>query len=203
MLIIGLTGGLGTGKSTVAAMFARQGAAVIDADAITRRLLAADKECLKKVAKVFPGAILNSILDRQALADIVFRDPRALKKLTDILHPQAFKEVQKHISLNRNKPLIVLDVPLLFESGWEKIVDTTVVVKAGCAQQFDRLRGRPLPAGRQGLSKADIARRLRLQMPLSEKIRRADIVIDNRGTLGETRVQVNAVVDRLARRSQR
>ena len=196
MLIIGLTGGLGTGKSTVAAMFAGQGAAVIDADAITRRLLAADKKCLKKVAKVFPGAILNSTLDRQALADIVFRDPRALKKLTDILHPQAFKEVQKHISLNRNKPLIVLDVPLLFESGWEKIVDTTVVVKAGRAQQFDRLR-----SGR--LSKADIARRLRLQMPLSEKIRRADIVIDNRGTLGETRVQVNAVVDRLARRSQR
>ena len=189
--VIGLTGGLGTGKSTVAAMFAKRGAKVIDADAITRDLLAPGKKCFKKVAKIFPGAILNSKLDRRELASIVFQDARTLKKLTDIIYPQAFKEVLKQISLYKNKPLVILDVPLLFESGWEKIVDVTVVVKASRLQQFKRAP----------LSKADITRRLRLQMPLSEKIQRADIVIDNRGTLAETRKQVDAVVDRLARRS--
>ena len=191
MLIVGLTGGLGTGKSTVAAMFAKYGARVIDADAVTRGLLGPGEKCFKKVAKIFPGAILNSSLDRQQLASIVFQDARTLKKLTDIIYPQAFKEVQRQISLYKNKPLIVLDVPLLFESGWEKIVDTTIVVRASRRQQF----------GRSSLSRVDITRRLRLQMPLSEKIRRADIVIDNRGTLAHTQKQVDAVVDRLARRS--
>ena len=185
---------MGTGKSTVAAMFTKRGAAVIDADAITRELLGPKGKCSKKVAKIFPGAILNSLLSRQALASIVFQNSRTLRKLTDIIHPQALKEVRKRVSLYKNKPLIVLDVPLLFESGWEKIADVTVVVRALRRQQFKRLKGR--------LSGADITRRLRLQMPLSEKIRRADIVIDNRGTLADTRKQVDAVVDRLRQRKR-
>ena len=196
MLIVGVTGGLGTGKTTVAAMFKRHGAGIIDADAITRGLLGPKGKCIKKVAKIFPGAILKSILNRQALASIVFQNSHTLKKLTDIVFPPALKEVQRQISLYRNKPLIVLDVPLLFESGWEKIVDITIVVKASRGQQFQRLKG-----GR--LSGADITRRLRLQMPLSEKVRRADIVIDNRGTIGETRQQVDAVVDRLLQRKKK
>ncbi|MBI3314931.1 MAG: dephospho-CoA kinase [Candidatus Omnitrophica bacterium] len=196
MLIVGVTGGLGTGKTTVAAMFKRHGARIIDADAVTRGLLAPKGKCIKRVAKIFPRAILNSTLNRQALASIVFQNSHTLKKLTDIVFPQALKEIQRQISLYRNKPLIILDVPLLFESGWEKIVDTTVVVKASRGQQFQRLKKGHLPAGRQGLSRADITRRLRLQIPLSEKLRRADIVIDNRGTLKETRQQVDAVVDR-------
>ncbi|HLD88439.1 MAG TPA: dephospho-CoA kinase [Candidatus Omnitrophota bacterium] len=196
MLIVGVTGGLGTGKTTVAAMFKRHGAGIIDADAITRGLLGPKGKCIKKVAKIFPGAILKSILNRQALASIVFQNSHTLKKLTDIVFPPALKEVQRQISLYRNKPLIVLDVPLLFESGWEKIVDITIVVKTSRGQQFQRLKG-----GR--LSGADITRRLRLQMPLSEKVRRADIVIDNRGTIGETRQQVDAVVDRLLQRKKK
>ena len=196
MLIVGVTGGLGTGKTTVAAMFKRHGAGIIDADAITRGLLGPKGKCIKKVAKIFPGAILKSILNRQALASIVFQNSHTLKKLTDIVFPPALKEVQRQISLYRNKPLIILDVPLLFESGWEKIVDITVVVKASRCQQFQRLKG-------SRLSRADITRRLRLQMPLSEKVRRADIVIDNRGTLKETRQQVDAVVDRLLQRKKK
>ncbi|MDO8675259.1 MAG: dephospho-CoA kinase [Candidatus Omnitrophota bacterium] len=192
MLIVGVTGGLGTGKTTVAAMFKRHGAGIIDADAITRGLLGPKGKCIKRVAKIFPDAILKLILNRQALASIVFQNSHTLKKLTDIVFPPALKEVQRQISLYRNKPLIVLDVPLLFESGWEKIVDITVVVKASRCQQFERCR----------LSGADITRRLRLQMPLSEKVRRADIVIDNRGTIGETRQQVDAVVDRLLQRKK-
>ncbi len=196
MLIVGVTGSLGTGKTTVAAMFKHHGARIIDADAITRGLLAPKGKCIKKVAKIFPDAILRSTLNRQALASIVFQNSHTLKKLTDIVFPPAFKEVQRQISLYRNKPLIILDVPLLFESGWQKIVDVTVVVKASRAQQFERLKG-------SQLSGADITRRLRLQMPLSEKVRRADIVIDNRGTLQATRRQVDAVVDRLLQRKKK
>ncbi len=193
MLIVGLTGGLGTGKSTVAAMFAKHGAVVIDADAITRDLLQPGKKCFKKVAKLFPDAILSSRLDRQALASIVFQDSHNLKQLTDLLHPQAFKEIQKRISLNRNKPLIILDVPLLFEAGWEKIVDTTVAVKALRRQLTARLK-------RKGFSSRDITRRLQAQMPLSEKVRRADIVINNQGSRASTQRQVDAVVHRLLHR---
>ena len=197
MLVAGLTGGLGTGKSTAASMFAARGAVVIDADAVTRRLLGPNGKCFKKVAKIFPDAILKSRLNRQALASIVFPDSHTLKKLTDILYPQALKEVQEKISQNRNKPLIILDVPLLFESGWEKIVDATIVVRASRRQQMQRLKGR------QGMSRADVLRRMRLQMPQSEKLRRADIIIDNRGTLADTRNQVDAVFYRLSQRKRK
>jgi dephospho-CoA kinase len=114
MLIIGLTGSLGTGKSTVAAMFAQQGAKIIDADAITRELLAPRKKCVKKVAKIFPGVILNKdSINRSELAKIVFNHPRELQKLTDILYPEALKVVKKQISQYKNEPFVVLDVPLL------------------------------------------------------------------------------------------
>ena len=145
MLVIGLTGSLGCGKSTVAAMFARRGAKIIDADAITRDLLAPGKKCVKKVAKIFPGVILNtSTINRSELAKIVFNHPRELQKLTDILYPEALKVVKSQISRYKHEPFVVLDVPLLFESGWDKITDITIVVKAKRAQQ---IRTRPKAFG--------------------------------------------------------
>ena len=114
MRVIGLTGNLGCGKSTVAAMFAKRGAKVIDADAITTRLLAPGEKCVKKVAKIFPGVILdNSTINRSLLAKIVFSNPRELHKLTDILYPEALKVVKSQISLYKHEPFVVLDVPLL------------------------------------------------------------------------------------------
>ena len=131
MHIIGITGNLGCGKTTVAAMFAKRGARIIDADAITRDLLAPGKKCVKKVAKIFPGVILNSSsINRSELAKIVFIHPRELQKLTDILIPEALKVVKSQISLYKHESFVVLDAPLLFESGWDKITDTTIVVKA-------------------------------------------------------------------------
>lgn len=194
MLVIGLTGNLGTGKSTVAAMFARKGAKVIDADAITRALLAPKGKCIKKVAKTFCGVILKSgVINRSELTKVVFQDSRALKKLTDILYPEALRQVKRQISLNKNASLIILDVPLLFESGWEKFTDITMTVYAKRRQQIKRLQeSRSMP-------KDEVLQRLRFQMPMSEKLVRADIVIDNSGPLQATRRQVDQIAQRLLR----
>ena len=194
MFIIGLTGSFGTGKSTVAAMFAQAGAKVIDADTVTRHLLQ-EKKCIKRVAKVFSDVILDSgDIDRNKLSNIVFQNPRELKKLTDILYPEALKEVKKQISLYQHAPLIILDVPLLFEAGWEKLADTTIVVCAGRKQQIQRLQKR------LAVSRNEILKRLKFQMPLKEKCLMADMIIDNNGLLNNTRKQVDAIMDRLLKR---
>ena len=195
MFIIGLTGSLGTGKSTVAAMFAKRGMRIIDADAITRALLAPGNKCVKKVAKVFPGGILNiSTINRSELAKIVFKHPRELKKLTDILYPEALKEVKSKLSQYKNECMVVLDVPLLFESGWDKITDTTIVVKAKRAQQIERAQKR------LGINRSDVMRRLKNQMPLKQKCDMADIIVDNSGDIIHTRSQVDAIINRLRQR---
>jgi len=195
MHIIGLTGSLGTGKTTVAAMFAKRGFKVIDADAITKGLLASGKKCVKKVAKIFPRVILNaSTINRSELAKIVFNHPRELQKLTDILYPEALKVVKSQISQFKHESFIVLDVPLLFESGWDKITDTTIVVKAKRAQQIERAQKR------LGINRSDVMRRLKNQMPLKQKCDMADIIVDNSGDIIHTQSQVDAIINRLGKR---
>ena len=195
MLIIGLTGNLGCGKSTVAAMFASRGAKIIDADAITRELLAPGGKCVKKVAKIFPCAILNKVtINRSELAKIVFKIPSELQKLTDILYPEALKVVKSQLSLYKNESFVVLDAPLLFESGWNKITDTTLVVKAKRAQQIERAQKR------LGITRSEVLHRLKNQMPLKEKCVMADIIIDNSHDLTQTRKQVDAIIYRLEKR---
>jgi dephospho-CoA kinase len=204
MLVIGLTGNLGCGKSTVAAMFARRGAKIIDADAITRDLLAPGKKCVKKVAKIFPGVILRNsrgaingarTVNRSELAKIVFNIPCELQKLTDILYPEALKVVKSQISRYKHEPFVILDVPLLFESGWDKITDITIVVKAKRAQQIGRAQKR------WGITRSDFSRRLKNQMPLKKKCDMADIIIDNSRGLMQTRKQVDAIINRLEKRT--
>ena len=195
MRIIGLTGNLGCGKTTVAAMFAKRGAKVIDADAITRDLLAPGKKCVKKVAKIFPGAILNaSTINRSELAKIVFNNPRELQKLTDILYPEALKVVKSQLSRYKHESFVILDAPLLFESGWDKITDTTIVVKALRRQQIERAQKR------LGITRSNVMRRLANQMPLKKKCDMADIIIDNSRDLIGTRKQVDMIINTLRRR---
>jgi dephospho-CoA kinase len=199
MPTIGLTGSFGCGKSTVAAMFKRLGAKVIDADQVMRDLLAPGGKCVKKVAKVFGHAILatSNKIDRTALAKIVFQDPRELKKLTDILYPVGLKDIKKQIKAAKTAKFVILDVPLLFESGWDKLADVTIVVQSNQNIQIKRL------LKRTGLTKADIIRRIKSQMPIKEKLQRADIIIDNRKTLHQTYAQVKAIVHRLQTRETR
>jgi len=192
--LIGLTGNLGCGKSTVAGLFAKRGAKIIDADLITRGLVSPGGKCVKKVAKNFPGVILRpSTINRSELAKIVFKNPRELHKLTDILYPEALKVVKSHISQYKHESLVVLDVPLLFESGWNKITDITIVVKAKRAQLIERAQKR------LGISRNDVLRRLQHQMPLKKKCEMADIIIDNSQDLKHTQKQVDAVINRLAK----
>jgi dephospho-CoA kinase len=196
MFAIGLTGSLGTGKSTVAAMFARRGAKIIDADAVIRGLLTLDKKCIKKVAKIFPGVILKTNkINRSELAKIVFNNPRELQKLTDILYPEALKVVKSQLSRYKHESFVILDVPLLFESGWDKITDTNMVVKAKRAQQIQRAQKR------LGISRSDVIRRLKNQMPLKEKCDMADMIIDNSHGLKQTQAQVDEIINRLKRKS--
>lgn len=194
MLIVGVTGSFGTGKSTVSAMLKSYGAVVIDADEVTKAIIEKNGKCYKKVAKLFSGAILPSgKLDRRVLAEIVFNDPRELSKLTKVLYPEAFKQIKQQIKKFKDKDLIVLDVPLLFEAEWDRLSDINIVVTASKKVQLIRLKNK------WGLSDKEIRLRLKAQMPLSQKKQRADIVINNNESLEKTQQQVKAIVERLKR----
>ncbi len=183
--ILAVTGGFGTGKSTVAKYFKRFGAKVVDADKIARNLLNPGTEVYKKAVDIFGKGILknNKDIDRIKLAGIVFNDHNLLKRLNKLIHPEVKKIIKQEIARASEK-IIVLDVPLLFEAKLENLVDKTIVVKAGRAEQIQRLRNKSL------FTKEDIVKRINAQMSLSDKVRLADFVIDNSGTLENTNKQV-------------
>lgn len=191
-----MTGSFGSGKTTVAKMFARMGAFIIDADEIAHQSIEPGKPSWKKIVSSFGNGILrrDRYIDRRKLGEKVFSDRRRLKKLCDIIHPFVYKEIGSKISaLRKAEPsaIVMLDVPLLFESGGEKRVDKVIVVKAPLTRQVERAKAR------FGLGRKDIMRRIRAQMPLSKKIRSADFVIDNSGSIIETGKQARAVWKKL------
>lgn len=200
MITIGLTGSLGTGKSTVARMFAKEGAVVIDADAIVHEQLKKNGKAYKQVVKTFGKEVVSQEgIDRRRLAEIVFRDPKKLKLLTSIVHPIALKEVQARIKELKKQPkvrMVVVDAPVLIEAGWHSWVDYLVVVKASRGLQVRRLMAQ------RKMAKAEILRRLQSQLPIRKKISMADIVIDNRKSLEETQKQTHMIVQRLLVRAQ-
>ena len=190
MIAIGVTGSYGTGKSTVAAMFAELGARVIDADRIVHALLAGRGRCYHAIVRAFGQRVLtgDGDIDRQKLSDLVFPDPKKRQILEALVHPEVVREIKKQLAgFKKNKRIqaVVLDVPLLFEAGLQSLVDVTVVVRATQKEQLLRT------AAREVLTRSDRLKRIRAQMPLREKMRRADIIIDNRGSLKNTRSQVH------------
>ena len=201
MVVIGLTGSLGTGKSTVAGFFAGLGAVVLDADAIAHQLIGPRGACTGAVVKAFGSAILKGgNIDRRRLAAIVFHDPKKIKRLEGIIHPNVNKEISARLTefkRDSQVQVVILDVPLLFESRLDRLVDYTVVVKAGRQNQMKRA------VGKLRLSRGEALRRIRNQMPLREKIRRADIIIDNEGSLTKTYNQVKEIWQRIHRRKKR
>lgn len=200
MMIVGLTGNLGTGKSTVARMFAEYGAAVIDADAIVHDQFKQKGKMHSAVVKVFgKGIIGEQGIDRRLLGDIVFRNKKKLDQLTSIVHPIVLKEVRQKIKRykeNKMIRMVVIDAPLLIEAGWHKWVDYLIVVKATRELQFQRLWAQ------RKMSKGQAQIRLKTQMPIQQKINMADIVIDNRSSLNDTRKQTHKIVQRLLARTQ-
>ena len=177
MMILGLTGGIGMGKSTASAAFRRAGIPVFDADAAVHRLQDAGGRAVRPLAVAFPEAIVDTPLgravDRARLREAVLGRPDALRRLEQIIHPMVRQEEQAFLGRARRagRRLAVLDIPLLFETGGESRVDRVVVVSAPRAVQIHRVRLR------RRMSEADIAAVLARQMPDREKRRRADVVI--------------------------
>lgn len=190
--VLGLTGSFGSGKSTVAALLAEQGAAVIDADAIARQLVEPGSALLPELAREFGAQVLaeDGSLRRGELARVAFASPEATRRLNALVHPRVRAEELHRLETLRGERLVVLDVPLLFEAGMDDLCDRVLVVVINEAQRFLRLRGR-------GFSEREVIERLARQWPQSRKAALADDVIDNSGTLKQTRQHLIEWIDRL------
>jgi dephospho-CoA kinase len=192
--IVALSGGIGTGKSTVAAMLRELGAVVIDADALVREVQEPGSLAIDEIVEAFgPGIVRQGgELDREKLGALVFRDPEARKRLEAIVHPRVRALMARRIQEAQasGATLIVLDIPLLFEGG-RRGFETTILVYAPEALQIER------QVARNGYGRDEALRRVRAQMPIEEKRKLADFVVDNSGSLEETRRQVHELYARL------
>lgn len=174
MFVLGLTGSIGMGKSTAANMFRALGVPVHDADATVHRLLEEDRSVRRAIADRFPETVSEGVVDRQALGAAVFSDPQARRDLEAILHPRVRQATEGFLRRHRvmGTPLVVLDIPLLFETDGADRVDGVVVVSAPAALQRRRVLARP------GMSEEKFAGILASQIPDREKRRRADFVVE-------------------------
>jgi len=191
VIILGLTGSIGMGKSTAAKTLRRLGVPLFDADAQVHRLLASGGAAVGPVATAFPGARAETGgIDRQRLGQFVFRDPPALRRLEGIIHPMVRRAEKRFVARARARrdPLVVLDIPLLFESGGVERCDAVLVVSAPARLQRARVMRRP------GMSERRFADILRAQLPDREKRRRADFVVATALGRGATFRRLKAIV---------
>jgi dephospho-CoA kinase len=195
MVVIGVTGGVGTGKSTVAKMFRELGAVVLDADAIAHQLMEPKRLCWRRIVERFGQEILNEdhTINRRRLAEIVFRDAQRRNELEAIVHPQVLRQIKQQLHrLRRARGVraVVLDVPLLVEVDAHGMADALVVVTAPRQAQLERL------AHRYG-DPEEVEARIAAQLELSAKAALADFVVDNAGTVDATRTQVKRIWEQL------
>lgn len=193
MPVVGLTGGIGSGKSTVARLLERRGAVIIDADAIAREITAPDSPFLTTIATRFGSNLIRTdgSLDRAALGRIVFADPSARERLEALLHPPILATAAQRVEELRCStvppPVVVIMAPLLFEAHAEDMVDAVIVVTADEATRIQRIRERDT------LNEAEVRSRFAAQIDPQEQQSRATWIIDNSGNLEETEKQVAAV----------
>ena len=193
MILVGLTGGVATGKSTVAKMFKRCGAVVIDADQLAHDVVKPGKPAWLEIVKTFGKAVLtpDRTLNRRELGAVVFGNRTKLRQLEQIIHPRVAREqarLTKQAARKDPHAVVIYDVPLLFEAGIDKRVDHTIVVTANRETQIARLKKR------NGLSRAEALRRIRSQMPLAKKIQRADHVLNGTLSRPSLRQQVSLLL---------
>jgi dephospho-CoA kinase len=196
MLIVGLTGGIGSGKSTVARMFKDEGAYVIDFDHLACLVVEPDKPAWREIIEYFGPGILSpdGKLNRSALAEIVFSDEKSRKALEGFTHPRIFEEGDALINaIKRKDPssVVIMDIPLLFEFDLNKRFDKIILVYVTIAIQIERV------VKRDGLSTEEVEKRLNAQIPIAEKRALSDYIIDNEGSINDTRDQVRKVVHEL------
>jgi len=189
--IIGLTGSIGMGKSTVAQMFVDQGVPLFDADAAVHELQGSGGALVEKIEALFPGSTNSDGVDRQKLGALVLGDPAALQRLERLIHPAVVDMRQAFLEKHHDQPLILFDIPLLFEKGGAEGVDHIVVVSANADHQKDRVLARP------GMTAERFEQIKSLQMPDADKRQKADSVIDTSLPHAETRRQVQKLVQKL------
>lgn len=196
MLIVGLTGGVSTGKTTALRYFKKTGAGIISADGLVQSLYK-KKSVRKKLANAFGEEILtrSGSINRKKLGEKVFSNKRLLKKLNSLVHPLVRLETGRKIiqfksKSNNRKKLLVVEVPLLFETNSEKKFSKIIVIKSTLKKQISRLK-------KKGFSRADAIRRIRSQQPLRKKVKKADFVINNNKSNGELEVEVKRVYAKL------
>jgi dephospho-CoA kinase len=191
MRVIGLTGGIASGKSTVAGILEKLGAAIVDADQLARDVVAPDEEAYRAIVAEFGATILNPdrTIDRAALGKLVFADPAARGRLERITHPAIARRAEKQLAALKEGgvPVIVYMAPLLIEAGVTSRVDEIWVVYADRETQLARLMER------DGISREEALQRVAAQMPMEEKRTYGKVVIDNRGTREETERQVREI----------
>jgi dephospho-CoA kinase len=188
MIRLGLTGSIGMGKSTVAAMFADEGVPVFDADAAVHRLQGSDGALVAEIEAHFPGTTGAEGVNRGALSERVLGEPEQLRQLEALVHPAVAREREAFLAASAAAPVVVLDIPLLFEAGGWREVDRIAVVSAPAEVQRTRVLARP------GMTAEKFERILARQMPDSEKCARADFVIPTGGSLEETRRAVRRIL---------
>ena len=189
MRLVGLTGGIASGKSTVARFFAELGAPLVDADQLAREVVAPGTAGLEAIARRWPDTVQGGVLDRSKLGAYVFADPAQRAELNAITHPLIAAEAMKRTAAlgERGEPAAIYEAALIVENGLDRGVDGLIVVSVPPAVQLRRL------VERDGLSEADAQRRLAAQAPLEEKLRKATWIVDNSGALEFTRTQVGDI----------
>lgn len=206
-MIVGLTGGIVVGKSTAASMFRDLGAKIVDADKLGHSVILPHRPAWKKITRLFGKDILRNDLtiDRGKLGKIVFANQTLLKKLNEITHPEIIKLIKKEINLAKNKThnqgkILIIDAALIYEAKMDRLMDKIIIVYINENEQLKRL------AKRNNLSKEEALQRIKSQIPMKEKVKIADYVIDNSNSLAKTKKQVEKIwqsfVSRKENRSQ-
>jgi dephospho-CoA kinase len=188
---VGLTGGIGAGKSAVAAIFANLGAFVVDTDSIAREVVAPHSDGLMEIARVWPQVVRAGALDRAALAEIVFNDPSARERLNGLLHPHIRRVAMEREARAKPGQMVVHVVPLLFETGYDQLVDKSVLVIAPLEQRIARV------VERDGLDEARVRARMAAQIAPEQVRPRAHFVIENDGNLERLRDRTRAIYEAL------
>jgi len=199
MLVVGLTGGIGCGKSEVRQRLAAAGITVIDADALARKLSNQNKGIVKEIKEEFGTDIYDAhgVLRRKALAQIVFKDRKRLERLNGIIHPRVIQNVERQLGRLQEKgeEIVVVEAALHYEVKWNEAMDAMVVVSAPLPQRIERVKQR------DGADEAAIRRRMANQIPLEEKVKRADYVVENSGDLAQLDLEVSQLIKWLHQKS--